>query len=122
MGRRTGGGARVVPNSVPATSSSSNSAVVFTPLVPIDHVADDRESGTAAALDLFSPSSARYREDGKEYVSLHPSRMRLSLKSGSLLFPAQHGRGIRGQFFTQTRAAGSGATKRACGGESGEAS
>ena len=66
MSRRAGGGARVVPNLVPATSSSSNLAVVFTPLVPIDHVADDGESGTAAALGLFPPSSVRYREDGKE--------------------------------------------------------
>ena len=60
MDRRTA--ARVVPTAVPTASTcSSDSAVVFTPVVPVDHVADDRQSGAA--------SSARCREDGQEYVS-----------------------------------------------------
>ena len=81
MGRRTA--ARVVPTAVPTGSTcSSDSAVVFTPVVPVDHVADNRESGTA--------SSARCRKDGHEYVS-HPAEpggapRRSSLKSGTLLF------------------------------------
>jgi hypothetical protein len=62
MGRRTA--ARVVPTAEPTASTcSSKSALVFTPLVPVEHVADDRESGAA--------SNSRYREDGQEYVS-HP--------------------------------------------------
>jgi hypothetical protein len=66
MGRRTAGGARVVPAAeATASSCSSSSAVVFTPVVPIDHVAEDRDSGAA--------SSARYREEGQECVSHLPS-------------------------------------------------
>jgi hypothetical protein len=66
MGQRTAGGSRVVPVAEAKESScSSSSAVVFTPVVPIDHVADDRESG--------GTSSARYREEGQEYVSHLPS-------------------------------------------------
>ncbi len=61
MGRRTG---RVVPTAEPtASTASNNSAVVFTPVVPVEHVADNRESGAA--------SSTRCREDDHEYVS-HP--------------------------------------------------
>ena len=81
MDRRTA--ARVVPTAEPTASTcSNNSAVVFTPVVPVDHVADNRESGAA--------SSARCREDGHEYVS-HPAEPggaphRSSLKSGTLLF------------------------------------
>ena len=63
MGRRTA--ARVVPTADPTASTcSNNSAVVFTPVVPIEHVADDRESGAA--------SSARCREDDQEYVFAPP--------------------------------------------------
>jgi hypothetical protein len=80
MGRRTA--ARVVPTAEPTASTcSNNSAVVFTPVVPVDHVADDVESGAA--------SSARCREDCHEYVS-HPraggAPHRSSPKSGTLLF------------------------------------
>jgi hypothetical protein len=66
MGQRTAGSARVVPAAeAEASSCSSSSAVIFTPVVPVDHVADDRESGAA--------SSARYREEGQECVSHLPS-------------------------------------------------
>jgi hypothetical protein len=69
MGRRTAGGARVVPAAeATASSCSSSSAVVFTPVVPIDHVADDRDSGAT--------SSARFRDDVQEYVSHFSSSMR----------------------------------------------
>jgi hypothetical protein len=65
MGRRTA--ARAVPTAEPTASTCSNNSVVaFTPVVPIEHVADDVESGAA--------SSARCREDGHEYVSHPPSR------------------------------------------------
>ena len=76
MGQQTAGGARVVPAAeATASSCSSSSAVVFTPVVPIDHVADDRESGAA--------SSARYREEGQECVSAPPERpMRSIVKCG----------------------------------------
>jgi hypothetical protein len=77
MGRRTA--ARVVPTAeVTASVPSSNSALVFTHVVPVDPIGDDRESGAA--------SRARGREDGKEYVSRPPSPMRSSLKSGTFLF------------------------------------
>jgi hypothetical protein len=60
MGRRTAGVARMVPAAeANAPSCSSSSAVLFTPVVPVDHVAGDRESG----------ASARYWDDGQEYVS-----------------------------------------------------
>jgi hypothetical protein len=83
MGRRTA--ARVVPTAEPAPSTcSSNSAVVFTPVVPVEHVADDRESGAA--------SNARYREDryGQAYVlplpaPPAPSPVRSYVKNG--MFP-----------------------------------
>ena len=66
MDRRTA--ARVVPTAEPTASTcSSNSAVVFTPVVPVEHVADDRESGAASSSRYVS--SSRYREDGQEYVS-----------------------------------------------------
>ena len=66
MDQQTTGGTRVVPAAEAyASSCSSSSAVFFTPIVPIDHVADDRESGAA--------SSARFREEGQEYVSHLPS-------------------------------------------------
>ena len=62
MGRRTA--ARVVPTAEPTASTcSNNSSVVFTPVVPIEHVTDDRESGAT--------SSARCREDGQESYALH---------------------------------------------------
>ena len=62
MGRRTA--ARVVPTAdLTSATCSNNSAVVFTPVVPIEHVAEDRESGAA--------STARCREDDQECV-LHP--------------------------------------------------
>jgi hypothetical protein len=65
MDRRTA--ARVAPTAEPTASTcSSDSAVIFTPVVPVDHVADDRESGAA--------SSARCREDGQAYVAHPPSR------------------------------------------------
>ena len=75
MGRRTA--ASVVPTAeLTAPTCSSNSALVFTPLVPVEHVADDRESGAA--------SNSRYQEDDQEYVSHPPSPMRSSLQSGTL--------------------------------------
>jgi hypothetical protein len=58
MGRRIAGGAWAVPTAEATTSSSRSSALVFTPVLPVDNVAD---SGTA--------SSARYQEDGQEYDS-----------------------------------------------------
>ena len=65
MGRRTA--ARVIPTAEPTASTySNNSAVVFTPVVPVDRVADDCESAAAY--------SARCREDGHGYVSHPPSR------------------------------------------------
>ena len=65
MGRRNAGGTRVVPAAEATTSScSSSSADVFAPVVPIDHVAYDRDSGATY--------SARYREEG-QYVSHLPS-------------------------------------------------
>ncbi len=71
MDRRTA--ARVVPTAEPTASTcSSNSALIFTPVIPVEHVADDRESGAA--------SSSRYREVGQEYVSHPPSPMRSSLQ------------------------------------------
>jgi hypothetical protein len=78
MGRRTAGGARVVPVAeATASSCSSSLAVVFTPVVPVVHVADDRDSGAA--------SSARYR-DGHEYVSHLPSSMGSIVTSETLRF------------------------------------
>jgi hypothetical protein len=66
MGRRNAGGTRVVlAAEANASSCSSSSAVIFTPVVPIDHVADNQESGAA------SSARARAREDGQEYAS-HP--------------------------------------------------
>ncbi len=77
MGRRTA--ARVIPTAeVTASVLSSNSALVFTHVVPVDPIGDDRESVAA--------SRARGREDGKEYVSRPPSPMRSSLKRGTFLF------------------------------------
>jgi hypothetical protein len=88
MGRRTA--ARVVPTADPTASTCSyNSAVVFTPVVPIEHVADDRESGAA--------STARCREDGQEYV-LHlpePHAAQYEKWDVALCHP-QDGRGSRG--------------------------
>jgi hypothetical protein len=62
MGRRTA--ARVVPKA--ERTCSSNSEVIFTPVVPAEHAADDQESGAA--------SSSCFREDGQEYVS-HPREL-----------------------------------------------
>ena len=111
MGRRTG---RVVPTAEPTASTcSNNSAVVFTPVVPVDHAADDVESGAA--------SSARCREDDHEYVS-HPRAgwraPSFQSEKWDAAFSVQHGRGSRGEFFTCNRAAGSGTTEGTCGGES----
>ncbi len=70
--------ARVVPTTEPAASTcSSELALVFTPVVPVEHVAADRESGAT--------SSSRCRQDGQEYVSQPPSPMRSSLQSGTPL-------------------------------------
>ncbi len=112
MGRRTA--ARVVPTAEPTASTcSNNSAVVFTPVVPVEHGADDRQSGAA--------SSARCREDDHECVS-HPRAGRrapsFQSEKWDAAFSVQHGQGSRGEFFTCNRAAGSGTTERACGGES----
>jgi hypothetical protein len=68
MGRRT---ARVVPTADSTASSSNSSAVVFTPVLPVDHAA---RSGAA--------SSAHYRDDGDEYVSHPPSSMRSNVNTG----------------------------------------
>ena len=76
MGRRTA--ARVVPTAeTTAPVCSNNSALVFTSVVPVGRVTDDRESDAASgALDREDGkeyvSRARYREDGKEYV-VHPA-------------------------------------------------
>jgi hypothetical protein len=69
MDRRTA--ARVVPTAVLTGSTcSSNSALIFTPVVPFERVADDRESGAASSSRYEEDaSSPRYREDGQEYVS-----------------------------------------------------
>jgi hypothetical protein len=112
MGRRTA--ARVAPTAEPTASTcSNNSAVIFTPVVPDDHAVDNRESGDA--------SSARCREDGQAYVA-HPRAGRrapsFQSEKWDAVFSVQHGRGSRGQFFTWNRAAGSGTTEGACGGES----
>ncbi len=40
-----GRGARVVPTDESGTALLSHSAAVFTPVVPVDHAADDPESG-----------------------------------------------------------------------------
>jgi len=77
MGRRTMGSSRVVPTAEATASSSRSSAVDFTPVLPVDHVADDPGNGAA--------SGARYREDGLEYVSRLKSSMRPTSKSGTLL-------------------------------------
>jgi hypothetical protein len=62
-----GRGARVVPTEESRTAPSSQPAAVFTPVVPVDHVADEPESGTfGPALADASPSS---NADGQAYVS-----------------------------------------------------
>ena len=105
MGRRT---ARLVPTADSTVSSSSSSAVVFTPVVPADDVAD---SGPT--------SSARYREYGREYDSHLPSSgAALYREKWDASFCVQDGGGSRGQYSAWNRGAGSGATEQACGGES----
>ena len=116
MGRKTAGGARVVPTAdATACARPSSSAVVFTPVLngvfPVDHVADGPESGAT--------SSACYREDGgQQYVSHLPSSMRSIVRSGILRFVCKDGRGSSGQYLAWNRGAGSGATERKCYGES----
>jgi hypothetical protein len=73
----------VVPTAdLTSSTCSNNSAVVFTPVVPdrlpIEHVADDRESGAA--------SSARCREGGQEYVSHPPEPHAVLCENGTLPF------------------------------------
>jgi hypothetical protein len=65
---RTMGSSRVVPTAEAMASSSRSSVVDFTPVLPVNHVADDPGDGAA--------SGARYREDGQEYVSHLTSSMR----------------------------------------------
>jgi hypothetical protein len=88
MGRRTA--ARVVPTAdLTSSTCSSNSAIVFTPVVPVEHVAENQESGAA--------SSSRCREDGQEYV-LHlrePHAVQYEKRDVGLCCP-QDGRGSRG--------------------------
>ena len=75
MGRRTA--ARVVPTAeTTAPVCSNNSALVFTSVVPVGRVTDDRESDAASgALDREDGkeyvSRARYREDGKDEQALN---------------------------------------------------
>ena len=55
---RNGRGARVIPTEESKTAPSNQSAAVFTPVVPIDHVADEPESGAfGPALTDASASS-----------------------------------------------------------------
>ena len=92
MDRRTA--ARVFPTAEPTASTcSSNSPLVFTPVVPVDHAGGDQET-----------------EDGQKYVLHPPSPMRSSPQSGTphpfrsemgAAFYAQH---RRGQFFATERA------------------
>ena len=56
MGRQIAGGAWAVPTAEATASSSRSSALVFTPVLPVDNVAD---SGAT--------SSARYQKDGQGY-------------------------------------------------------
>ena len=98
MDRRTA--ARVVPTAEPTASTwSSDSAVVFTPVVPIEHGADDRQSGAA--------SSARYREDGQEYASHLQASHAFDCEQRDATFCVQDRRGSRGQLFAWNRVAGS---------------
>jgi hypothetical protein len=86
MDRRTA--ARVVPTAVPTGSTcSSNSAVVFTPVVPVDHAADDRESGAASTVERAasgqpelqaaapcSPAHVAADNHGRTELSLAPAQ------------------------------------------------
>ena len=102
MARRTA--ARVVPTAEPTASTcSNNSAVVFTPVVPIERAADDRERGAA--------SGSRNREDGQAYVSHLPELHALqSAECGARPFRSElwgaavYAQHRRGQFFATERA------------------
>ena len=89
MGRRTA--ARVVPTAeAAALVCSSSSALVFTPVVPVDSVGDDRESGAAPrARDQEDGKQyvlrVRYREDGKQYA-LQPVSHVVQLKNDAVFF------------------------------------
>ncbi len=61
---------------------SSQPAAVFTSVVPVDHVADDPESGTFGLAD----ASARSIADGRECV-LHPVRSARCRGSGVRAWP-----------------------------------
>ena len=64
-----GRGARVSPTEESKPAPSSQPAAVFTPVVPVDHVADDPEIG--AFGPALADTIASSRADGWEYV-LHP--------------------------------------------------
>jgi hypothetical protein len=91
MGRRTAGVARGVPAAVAnEPSCSSSSAVVFTPVGPVDHVAQsgaEQGKGEVPLLYLVesgAASSKCYRDDGEEEVSQLPSPMRSDVKNRML--------------------------------------
>ena len=62
-----GRGARVIPTDEPKTAPLSHSAAVFTPVVPVDHAADDPESG--AFGPALAAASASSNADAQAYVS-----------------------------------------------------
>ncbi len=61
-------GARVVPTDESKTAPLSHSAAVFTHVVPVDHVADDPESG--AFGPALADTNASLNADGQAYVSI----------------------------------------------------
>ena len=66
---RNGRGARVIPTEESKTAPSNQSAAVFTPVVPIDHVADEPESG--AFWPALADASASSHADVQGYLHIY---------------------------------------------------
>ncbi len=77
---RNGRGTRVIPTEESKTAPSNQSAAVFTPVVPIDHVADEPESG--AFGPALADASASSHVDGQGCAFRLPDGVHVAVLSG----------------------------------------